>query len=142
MSTYSIYFLITFFILFSVFSFAFSPGTAEIEPIVDSNSFLEGKLEKRIMVLTITGYSSSPDETDDTPWLTAYNTFPKWGTVASNILPYGTKIKIPSIFGDQIFIVEDKMNPRFDENIDIWFPSKEEALNFGIYKDVLVEILP
>jgi 3D (Asp-Asp-Asp) domain-containing protein len=56
-------------------------------------------------------------------------------------LPFGTKIKIPEIFGDKVFIVEDKMNPRYGENLDIWFPTKWEALNFGIHYDVLVEIL-
>jgi 3D (Asp-Asp-Asp) domain-containing protein len=93
------------------------------------------------MILTVTGYSSSYDETDDDPWTTAYNTPVRDGIVASNILPFGTKIKIPEIFGDKVFIVEDKMNPRYGENLDIWFPTKEEALSFGIHYNVLVEIL-
>jgi 3D (Asp-Asp-Asp) domain-containing protein len=63
------------------------------------------------------------------------------GIAASNVLPFGTKIKIPSLFGDKIFTIEDKMNPRHQGNLDIWFNSKEEALNFGIHYNVLVEIL-
>lgn len=133
--------ILPFFLFFFFFSYAFSPSIAEIGPIPEESAFLENKRVKKIMVLTITGYSSSYDETDDTPWLTAYNTLARDGIAASNILPFGTKIKIPSLFGDKIFIIEDKMNPRYGENLDIWFKSKEEAQEFGIHYDVLVEIL-
>ncbi|BCX15475.1 MAG: hypothetical protein KatS3mg097_367 [Candidatus Parcubacteria bacterium] len=136
----------------ALFTNAFSPSVASINPLVEQGAFLnideiktnhnqnEPKI-KKIMFLNITGYSSSFDETDDTPWITAYNTPVRDGIAASNILPFGTKIRIPRVFGNKIFIIEDKMNQRFNEHIDIWFPSKEEALNFGIYYDVLVEIL-
>jgi 3D (Asp-Asp-Asp) domain-containing protein len=141
MSTDSIRKLIPFLFFFIIFSNAFSPGSAETEPIIEKNSFLNPGPIKKFMILTVTGYSSSYDETDDDPWTTAYNTPVRDGIAASNILPFGTKIKIPEIFGDKVFIVEDKMNPRYGENLDIWFPTKWEALNFGIHYDVLVEIL-
>lgn len=124
-----------------IFNYVFSPTTAITEPIIEKSAFLEPKPNKKIMILTITGYSSSYDETDETPWLTAYGTLTRDGVVASNILPFGTKIRIPSLFGNKVFVVEDKMNPRFGENLDIWFPSKESALKFGVHYDVLVEIL-
>ena len=130
-----------FFLFFLFFNYAFSPLIAEIDPITEKEAFFSNPPVKKIMFLTITGYSSSYDETDDTPWLTAYNTLVRDGIVASNILPFGTKLKIPSLFGDKIFVVEDKMNPRYGENLDIWFPTKWEAKNFGIHYDVLVEIL-
>lgn len=143
MSSDSIKILAFIFLLsLTIFNYVFSPTIAETVVIDEKNSFLNSQKGKEIRVFTITGYSSSSDETDDTPWITAYNSVPRWGTVASNVLPFGTKIKIPSLFGDQIFVVEDKMNPRFNENIDIWFPSKLEAKEFGIHPDVLVEILP
>lgn len=128
-------------LMFIASNLTISPLIAENEPIPENNNFLQPSLLKKVMFLTITGYSSSYDETDADPWTTAYNTPVRVGIAASNILPFGTKIKIPSLFGDKIFIVEDKMNPRYNENLDIWFPSKNEALNFGIHYDVLVEIL-
>jgi len=141
MSSSSLRKLIVLFLFLTIFSYVFSPSVAEISPIEDTNAFLDLGKVKKVMVLTVTGYSSSPDETDDTPWLTAYNTSPRWGTVASNVLPFGTKIRMPSLLGEKIFIVEDKMHPRYEENIDVWFENKEKAKNFGIHYDVLVEIL-
>jgi len=89
--------------------------------------------------LWITAYSSSPDETDDDPFITASGKFVRDGFVATNILPFGTKIKIPSLFGDKIFIVEDRMHYRKTNVIDIWMDSKEKALKFGAhYVEVLI----
>lgn len=87
----------------------------------------------------ITAYSSTPEETDDTPFITAANTNVRDGIVATNMFPFGTKIKIPKLFGDKIFIVEDKMHRRKKNFIDIWMPSKEQAKEFGIiFTDVIV----
>lgn len=129
-------------LFFAAFNQVFSPSIAERVPIIDDQSnFVNPIPTKRFLIITVTGYSSSPDETDENPWITAYNTITRDGIAASNILPFGTKIKIPQLFKDKIFIIEDKMNPRYGENLDIWFPSKEEAINFGIHFNVFVEIL-
>ena len=93
--------------------------------------------EKKIAIATttkawITAYSSSHDETDDTPFITAYMTNVREGIVATNMFPFGTKIQIPDLFGEKIFVVEDKMHRRKKNFIDIWMPSKEEAKKFGI----------
>ncbi|GIW65137.1 MAG: hypothetical protein KatS3mg093_116 [Candidatus Parcubacteria bacterium] len=130
-------------IFFLLANYTISPSIAEIEPLVDKNSFFQPKSEiKKTFKATITGYSSSYDETDHDPFITAYNTFVRDGIAASNVLAYGTKIRIPSLFGDKIFVIEDKMNQRFNgNNIDIWFENKEKAQEFGIHRDVLVEIL-
>jgi 3D (Asp-Asp-Asp) domain-containing protein len=142
MSIDSIKKLIIFLFFFIIFTYAFSPSYSETDIITDSQkNWLSSSKIKKFMILTVTGYSSSYDETDNDPFITAYNTLVRDGIAASNILPFGTKIKIPQLFGDKIFIIEDKMNPRFNENLDIWFKTKEEALEFGIHYDVLVEIL-
>ncbi|OGZ52853.1 MAG: hypothetical protein A3B25_01005 [Candidatus Ryanbacteria bacterium RIFCSPLOWO2_01_FULL_48_26] len=87
----------------------------------------------------LTAYSSSVDETDDTPFITASGKHVRDGIVATNFLPFGTKIKIPKVFGDKIFIVEDRMHPRKKGIVDIWMPSKKEALRFGSFKaDIVV----
>ncbi len=92
---------------------------------------------KRKMI--ITAYSSTPEETDTTPFITAIGTITRNGIVAANSLSFGTKIQIPEIFGDKIFVVEDRMAPKNNNKIDIWFPTKEEALKFGVkYAEVLI----
>lgn len=88
--------------------------------------------QKRIWVI-VTGYSSSPLETDDTPFITASGTFVREGIVACNFLPFGTKIRIPKLFGGEVFVVEDRMHPRKKYQVDVWFPSREEALQFGAH---------
>ncbi|MEK7673658.1 MAG: hypothetical protein AAB371_00475 [Patescibacteria group bacterium] len=95
----------------------------------------------RTLFTIITGYSSSVNETDDTPWLTAAGTRTRDGIIASNFLPMGTKVKIPRLFGDKIFIVEDRLNNRFFDRVDIWFPSKSAAKHFGIHYNTLIQIL-
>lgn len=97
------------------------------------------KTSQRITVI-VTGYSSTPWQTDSTPFITAAGTKVKEGIVATNFLPFGTKIRIPEIYGDKIFVVEDRMHPRNNYFVDIWFPSYWQAKNFGVRKTV-IEIL-
>ena len=87
----------------------------------------------RRMNAVITAYSSTVCQTDDDPYITAAGTWVRKGIIANNLLPFGTRIKIPKLYGDKIFVVEDRMNRRAgDYRFDIWFPSYEEALNFGV----------
>lgn len=117
-----------------------SPSIAESN-LQEDIFILKARSMPRFLIMDITAYSSSPGETDANPWLTAMNTVPRFGIVATNDLPFGTKIKIPEIFGDQVFVVEDRMNRRFKNRIDVWFPNKAQALRFGFWDDVLVEVL-
>lgn len=86
---------------------------------------------KRIQ-LHITAYSSTPDQTDDTPFITAAGTHVRDGIVATNALPMYTRVKIPELFGEKVFVVEDRMNRRFQDRMDIWMPDRAPALKFGI----------
>ncbi|MBM3257166.1 MAG: hypothetical protein FJY98_02445 [Candidatus Liptonbacteria bacterium] len=86
------------------------------------------------VTVTVTAYSSTPEETDDTPFITAANTHVRDGIIAANFLPFGTKVKIPSLFGDKVFVVEDRMHPKKKNFIDIWMPSKYEAIQFGKHR--------
>lgn len=95
----------------------------------------------RKLPVIITGYSSTEDQTDSDPFITAAGTGVREGIVANNFFPLGTKIKIPELFGDQIFIVEDRMSwEKGKYQIDIWFPDYWQALNFGA-KRTYIEIL-
>lgn len=86
-------------------------------------------LSGRKMVVLATAYSSTVDQTDASPFITASGTHVHDGTLAANFLPFGTRVKIPAHFGDKVFIVEDRM--KSNEKIDVWYPSREEALHFG-----------
>ena len=88
---------------------------------------------KRTVNMVITGYSSSVNETDSTPYITASGTFVRPGVAASNVLPFGTKFRIPEFFGDTVFTVEDRMNSRYNGKnwVDVWFGSKAKAQTFG-----------
>jgi len=104
---------------------------------LNQNFFIVSHLSSKnfkVMEVIVTGYSSVPWETDSDPFITASGKRTKVGIAATNFLPFGTKIKIPEIFGDQIFVVEDRMHPRFKDRVDIWFPSSWQAREFGIKK--------
>jgi 3D (Asp-Asp-Asp) domain-containing protein len=100
-------------------------------------STITQKITKKTYVVELSAYSSTPDQTDDSPFITAKGTYVRDGIVATNFLPFGTRVKVPAIYGDKIFIVEDRMNKRYTTNIDIWFADRETALKFGRKKAVI-----
>ncbi len=97
-------------------------------------------LPPKTMKVVLTAYSSTPDQTDDTPFITASNTRVRDGIVAANFLAFGTKVKIPSLFGDKVFTVEDRMAKKHGDKMDIWFSERYLAKNFGV-KEAEVVIL-
>lgn len=90
--------------------------------------------------VTATAYSSTVDQTDDTPFITASGTYVRDGIAAANFLPFGTVFRIPDLYGDKTFVVEDRMNKRYWHRIDIWFPERQMAKEFGI-KQIRIEII-
>lgn len=99
--------------------------------------------------VTVTGYSSTPEQTDSTPFITASNTRVRPGIVAlSRDLLREFTPGAPFGFGDWIelrgvgrFRVEDTMSPRFTKRVDIWFASTETALRWGKQRRTLVRLL-
>ncbi len=89
----------------------------------------------------VTAYSSTPDQTDDSPFITASGSHVRDGVFAANFLPIGTRLKIPEVYGDKIFIVEDRMNARYHIHGDIWMETREQAKKWGI-KYVTLEVYP
>lgn len=92
----------------------------------------------KTMRLYVTGYSSTPEQTDDTPFITASGTHVRDGIVATNLLPFGTKIKIPELYGNKVFVVEDRMHSRLQNHVDIWFAEYADAKSFGIKRASIV----
>ncbi len=98
------------------------------------------KFGQKTYIVSSTAYSSTKDQTDETPFITAMGTHVRDGVVAANFLPLGTVIKIPEIFGDKVFVVEDRMNSKYTYKIDLWFPTRAEAKEWGL-KKIKIEIV-
>ena len=82
----------------------------------------------------VTAYSSTPDQTDDSPFITANGTHVRDGIIAANFLPFGTKVRFPEYSGDKIYTVQDRMAKKNSHKIDIWMPTRGDALQFGVKK--------
>lgn len=84
----------------------------------------------------ITAYSSTVDQTDGSPCITAngFNVCKhgKEDTIAANFLKFGTKVRVPELYGDKIFVVRDRMNKRFPNRVDIWMTNRYAAQKFGV----------
>lgn len=95
----------------------------------------------RVMRVTMTAYTSAPWECDDSPFVTADGSRVRDGVVAVNFLKFGTRIRIPELYGEKIFEVHDRMHKRFLNRLDIWMPNVSEGRKFGIKRNVAIEIL-
>jgi len=107
--------------------------------VLDAGHAVEDKGKITVKVVA-TGYSSSIWECDMTPFITAANTPTRTGIMAMSRdlltrytpgapFTFGDRVHVPGL-GD--FLVEDTMNARWTNRIDLWFPSRLEALRFGI----------
>lgn len=94
-----------------------------------------------VVQAVITAYTSTPDQTDSTPDIAASGKHVYDGMIAANWLPFGTKVKIPALYGDKIFTVDDRMNKRYGYGrMDVWLDvSRAEAMKFGV-KRVEIEV--
>jgi|SaaInlStandDraft_7_1057024.scaffolds.fasta_scaffold54490_2 3D (Asp-Asp-Asp) domain-containing protein len=101
----------------------------------------EGREANYTINVMATAYNSLPGQTDSTPFTTASGTTTRHGVIAANFLPFGTRVKIPEIYGDQVFIVEDRMNARYWHKVDIWMEGYDDAIEFGI-KNITIEVYP
>lgn len=126
-------------------------NTQIVQPMADTTGALVAQggplshtehlnLPKAVYTKEVTAFSSTAEETDDTPFLTASGTHVHQGTVAANWLPLGTKIRIPELFGATTFTVEDRMNSRYPDRVDVWYPEKNQAKDFGVHT-LQVEVL-
>ena len=114
--------------------------TVQGNSLIASSPLPSPKVVKTIKMVA-TAYSSTPQQTDNDPFITAAGTWVRDGIIANNLLPFGTKVRIPELYGNKVFVVEDRMNSKKGYyHIDIWFPSYSEAKNFGA-KTTYIEIL-
>ena len=111
------------------------------EPKKEAELDLETKIAKVYKVsqtykIPITAYSSTVDQCDSTPCITA-NGFNlcehnQEDVIATNFLPFGAKVRIPELFGDRVFTVQDRMNARYYYRADVWMRTRESAKKFGL----------
>lgn len=92
-----------------------------------------------VLRVEISAYTSRVEETDATPFITANGSRVRPGTLATNMLPFGTRVRIPALYGDKIFIVEDRMNARYQDHMDVWVDDIADARNIG-RRNALVEV--
>ncbi|MFA7245087.1 MAG: hypothetical protein WC070_02805 [Candidatus Magasanikbacteria bacterium] len=121
----------------------------ETEEEVASFPDIEDAEPRKIVMAVMTAYSSDVGQTDSTPCIPAdykynlcenYEKFGEQNTIAANFLPLGTKVRFPDLYVDKIFVVRDRMNARYGYGRgDIWMPTRNEAVNFGV-KRVKMEI--
>ncbi|MCK5460250.1 3D domain-containing protein [Candidatus Parcubacteria bacterium] len=90
--------------------------------------------------VVVTAYSSTVDQCDSTPFITANGTRVHDGIIAANFLKFKTKIRFPDYSGDKIYTVEDRMHPRFSNRADIWMETRSQALQFG-KRRIKIEVL-
>jgi 3D (Asp-Asp-Asp) domain-containing protein len=77
----------------------------------------------RRVKVEVSAYNLVPGQTDSTPCIGANgadlclpsNRY----TIATNSLPFGTKVIIPSIDAETVWVVRDRMNARYGDNIDV-----------------------
>lgn len=97
--------------------------------------------------VTMTAYSSEEAQTSGDPTVTATGEEVGPGTLAvsrdllQSELPYGTTVRVvevdssPNACGGWvpgiILEVQDTMHPRMSNRVDIWVPTREEAIQWG-----------
>ncbi|MEK7620404.1 MAG: hypothetical protein AAB413_04170 [Patescibacteria group bacterium] len=98
---------------------------------------------RRHYTVPVTAYTSEVGQTDESPCITASGLDvcerDMENVVAANFLPLGTRVKIPELYGDRVFYVEDRMNKRYNYKMDIWMQELADAKAFGV-KYVTIEV--
>lgn len=86
-----------------------------------------------------TGYCSCARCCGTEDWTTADGSRTAWGTIAApRSFAFGSQFTIPEIGG--VFTVRDRGGAISGNRIDIWFPTHEEALAWGVRTVTLIPI--
>jgi 3D (Asp-Asp-Asp) domain-containing protein len=100
------------------------PLSKGVLPINEDKAYYEKEFE-------VSAYNAEVGQTDDRPFEMASGKNVYSGAIACpRNIKLGTKIEI----NNKIYTCEDRMNKRYNNNVDIFMWSKSEALNFGRQK--------
>lgn len=115
-------------------------GTFVIETPRPAFPVASVRAPRKVTTVVATAYNSLPWQTDDTPNITASGTETRHGVVAANFLRIGTRVRFPEVYGDTVFVVEDRMNQKYNRGrVDIWMEEYHDAKVFGA-KRVKMEV--
>ncbi len=114
-------------------------------PLLSDSVFTIPEKSRPLTIKTIhldsTAYTSRIQERDGLPFITADGSVVRDGYVATNVLPIGTKIRLPTIFGDKIFEVHDRTSSRYSNRVDIWMKDLQTAKRHGVKRNIVVEVV-
>jgi len=117
-----------------------NPDSSTIKVIASSTPVKVIRVDKHV----ITAYNSEVSQTDGDPCTTAngYNLCKnnKEDSIAANFLKFGTKVRIPDLFGDRVFVVRDRMSTKHADRVDVWMKNHSDAMQFGV-KVAKIEVL-
>ena len=98
------------------------------------------KLGLASIIVDVSVYTSRPQETDDTPYLTADQSLVRRGVLAVSRdvrdeigLKFGQKVLLD---GYGVFEVHDVMNKRYTRRVDIWCSDLRAAMKHGVEEGV------
>lgn len=133
--------LLSFFVsMLWLFGFILAPVTLsaqewELRQEIDKNG-TEGQKSGILYEIeaVVTAYSSSKEETDETPLIMANGENVRPGVLACpRKFKFGTKFLI----GGRVYECTDRMHKKYDSRFDVWMESREKALRFGKQKLVV-----
>ncbi len=82
----------------------------------------------RTITGTLFAYSSTYDQTNGNPFITASGQTVHDGVIANNCLPLGQEVRI----NEKDYVVLDRMAARYGCNhFDVWHATRAEAIQFG-----------
>ncbi len=106
-----------------------SPGESQ------NLTIAEGEKPDKVMSVVFTAYNSVPGQTDSSPFIAATGKRVHDSMIAANKLPFGTRVVARGLFGEKVFIVEDRMNSRYGlGRMDVWMESVPDAREFGVQR--------
>ena len=109
------------------------PNVPLFRNVQDNNNSFQARgcpfvKERSLGSRVVTAYSSTVDQCDSTPFITANGERVDEGTIACpRYIPFGTIVKIDG----KIYTCNDRMAIKHAHRFDIWFALREEAIDFG-----------
>ncbi|MCC7522358.1 3D domain-containing protein [Candidatus Uhrbacteria bacterium] len=95
----------------------------------------------KIIRMDATAYTSRVEECDGNPFITADGSVVADGVIATNVLPFGTRVRLPTVYGDKVFEVRDRMNSRYTYRLDVWMNDYDDMIQFGLKRNIPVEVI-
>lgn len=92
--------------------------------------------------VTVVHYSSTRDQTDDSPFVGRCGRVgPGTVAVSQDLLRRGIDCGTKVLVGGRTYVVRDAMHHRWRKRVDIWLPSRAAALKAGVHRNVPLEVV-